>query len=221
MAAFVYRSSHFFMPKFITFVYSIMALKKVFGLLFWVMMVTNTTSWAQAPSNDSLKVETSPKQNSVVKKDTTTTKKHSPKLATILSAVVPGSGQIYNKKYWKAPVVYAALGAAIYGVSFYTKEFNKFSTAYQERLATGTNTDAFYAQFQTPTLQNYRDSYRYNRDMCYIALGGAYILQVVDAAVDAHFFDFKITEDLSLNITPIITPLPQQASTGLLFNLKF
>ena len=57
--------------------------------------------------------------------------------------------------------------------------------------------------------------------MCYIALGGAYILQVVDAAVDAHFFDFKITEDLSLNITPIITPLPQQASTGLLFNLKF
>jgi heme oxygenase len=81
--------------------------------------------------------------------------------------------------------------------------------------------DGFYNQFQTPTLQNFRDSYRYNRDLSYIGIGAVYILQLVDAAVDAHFFDFKITDDLSLNIQPTYQFVGSIPSSQLLFTFKF
>lgn len=155
------------------------------------------------------------------KNDTSAMVKHSPRRATLLSAFLPGTGQIYNKKYWKVPLVYVAAGAAVYGVVFYSTEYSNFRDAYRVRLATGTNEDPYYAQFQNATLQSYRDYYRYYRDMSYIALGAVYVLQVVDAAVDAHFYDFKITEDLSLNWQPVVDlsgPLP---SSRLLFTLKF
>jgi hypothetical protein len=119
------------------------------------------------------------------------------------------------------PVIYVAGGAAIYGILFYNKEYNNFREAYKTRLATGTNDDPYYSQFQTPTLQSYRDYYRYNRDLCYIAAGAVYVLQIVDAAVDAHFFDFRITEDLSMNWQPVINLNAPVANTQLLFTFKF
>lgn len=168
------------------------------------------------PQNDSSVLIT----NAPVKKDTAF-HKHSPKKATLLSTFLPGAGQFYNKKYWKMPVIYVAGGAAIYGIVFYSKEYNNFRQAYKDRLATGFNDDPYYNQFQTPTLQSYRDYYRYYRDLSYIALGAVYVLQIVDAAVDAHFFDFKITDDLSLNVQPLMNFHSPVANTQLLFTLKF
>lgn len=159
--------------------------------------------------------------NKVAKKDTSTFVKHSPKKATLLSVFLPGAGQAYNQKYWKMPIVYVAGGAAVYGIIFYSKEYNVFKAAYAERLNTNANADAFYNQFQTPTLKSYRDYYRYYRDLSYIALGAVYILQIVDATVDAHFFDFKITDDLSLNVQPTYNLVGNSPSTQLLFTFKF
>ncbi len=187
---------------------------------------------AQGPINDSLSLsiptntsaEDKPERISKSKEastDTSQVQRHSPKRATLLSAVLPGAGQVYNKKYWKVPIIYAAAGGTLYGVLFNTKYYNAFRDAYKERLSTGTNVDPQYARLQDQTLQSARDYYRYYRDLSYIGLGAVYILQLVDASVDAHFFDFKITEDLSLNVSPIVQPLPQTASTQLLFTLKF
>lgn len=186
---------------------------------------------AQGPINDSLNISrpsftndepatTTPAVKRSTTKDTSFTK-HSPARATLLSAVLPGAGQLYNRKYWKIPLIYAAGGAAVYGIVFYTREYNNFRNAYKERLANGFNVDPYYNQFQEPTLQSNRDYYRYYRDLSYIALGAVYILQVVDATVDAHFFDFQITEDLSLHVQPVIPITAPTSGSQVLFTLKF
>ncbi|MFN7312796.1 MAG: DUF5683 domain-containing protein [Bacteroidota bacterium] len=150
-----------------------------------------------------------------------TIQRHSPRKATLLSMALPGAGQIYNRKYWKAPLVYVAGGAAIYSILFYNKEYNGFKEAYAFRVTNGFNEEEFYNQFQTPTLKSYRDYYRYYRDLSYIALGAVYILQVVDAAVDAHFYDFKITEDLTLNVMPTVGFTQGRPNHQLSFALRF
>lgn len=155
------------------------------------------------------------------KKDTSSFVKHSPRKATLLSAFLPGAGQFYNKKYWKIPVVYAAGAAALYGIVFYGKEYNNFRDAYKIRLATGVNDDPYYNRFQTATLKSNRDYYRYYRDLSYIALGAVYVLQIVDAVVDAHFYDFKITEDLSMHVEPVLNFTGPMVNTQLLFTFKF
>ena len=205
--------------------------KYILGVIMVLTLCVSTKALAQGPINDSL--TSTPfgysndtaykniKSNKASKKDTSTFVKHSPKKATLLSVFLPGAGQAYNKKYWKIPIVYAAGGALVYSVIFYTKQYNNFKAAYSERITTGYNVDGFYNQFQTPTLQNFRDSYRYNRDLSYIGIGAVYILQLVDAAVDAHFFDFKITDDLSLNIQPTYQFVGSIPSSQLLFTFKF
>lgn len=188
---------------------------------------------AQGPANDSLlfsnpgiQSEPNSSQPAVraskpLPKDTGSAPKHSPRKATLLSVFLPGAGQFYNKKYWKIPIVYAAAGASVLSVISNHKSYINYKRAYSERLSSGSNTDAYYAQFQTTTLQSYRDYYRKNLELSYIACGAVYILQIVDAAVDAHFFDFKITEDLSLSITPYAQPWAFQPVQGFLFSLKF
>jgi hypothetical protein len=196
-----------------------------------LLLFVNTTALAQGPINDSLTSNTagfsndtsykSIKRNTSAKNDTSTFAKHSPKKATLLSVFLPGAGQAYNKKYWKMPIVYAAGGTSVYGIIFYTKQYNNFKSAYSERLATGNNVASYYNQFQTPTLKSFRDYYRYYRDLSYIGLGAVYILQIIDATVDAHFFDFKITDDLSLNVQPTYQFVGSIPSSQLLFTFKF
>lgn len=207
---------------------------KIFSIVAFIfMMVWANLSLAQGPINDTISTTfprdttndnaefRSKKSTQATATDTSLKQRHSPRKATLLSMALPGAGQVYNKKYWKVPVVYAAAGGALYGVIFNTKYYNDFKDAYKERLATGSNTDPQYSRLQTETLQSARDYYRYYRDLSYIGLGAVYILQIIDASVDAHFFDFKITEDLSLHVTPTVVPLPQTASTQLLFTVKF
>lgn len=208
-----------------------MNIKYISGIITALLLQVCVAVHAQGPINDSLSTTPasigndttyrSVKSNNTSKKDTSTFVKHSPKKATWLSVCLPGAGQAYNKKYWKMPIVYAAGGTAVYGIVFYTKQYNNFKSAYVERLATGTNADGTYNQFQTPTLKEYRDYYRYYRDLSYIGLGAVYILQIVDAAVDAHFFDFKITDDLSLNVQPTYQFVGTKPSSQLLFTFKF
>ena len=115
---------------------------------------------------------------------------HSPHKATLYSLCLPGLGQAYNKKYWKIPVVYAGLGAAAYLFDQNRKELNSTNSFFKTLYATGTE--------PTPQQIADRDDLRVNRDIAGITFVVLYVLQVIDATVDAHFYQFDINESLSI-----------------------
>ncbi len=138
-------------------------------------------------------------------------KGHSPERAAMLSAVVPGMGQFYNKKYWKIPIIYVAygfLGYYIWQNNFY---YNQFRSAYFDFQQTGTvKYNEFDLKGMTPNLNEEEqllkgiDTYQRWRDMNVIGATLLYFLNVIDATVDAHFFDYDVSNDLTLHIKPII-----------------
>jgi len=141
--------------------------------------------------------------------------RHSPTKATILSAIVPGAGQIYNRKYWKAPIVWAGLGVSIYFIQENNSEYRRYKDAYIALTDNDPNTvDEFNGQFGSEQLLNVTNTYRKWRDLSYICLGAVYILNIVDASVDAHFVRFDVSPDLSLGVGPSL-PVAAQGGIGL------
>ena len=128
------------------------------------------------------------------------TKKHSPHKASLYSAIIPGAGQVYNKKYWKVPIVYAALGSTSYFTYENGKKYKQYRDAFLLRQEGETDEyDGFYNDNQLITLMQY---YERNKELSIIMTAAFYILNIIDASVDAHLFDFDVSEDLSLNTTP-------------------
>jgi Family of unknown function (DUF5683) len=168
--------------------------------------------------NDSLKIS---KQE--VYSNSPKPKKHSPKKATILSLIIPGAGQVYNKNnwWWKVPIIYGAECGLIYGGIFSLNEFNGFRNAYIQRQALGYNTDNYYNRFQSETLLSIRDSYRQDRDMYFVYAVVVYALQVLDATVEAHFVDFNMNENVSLKIQPQFLLIGSNYTSGLQVTFKF
>jgi len=138
--------------------------------------------------------------------------RHSPQRATLYSAVLPGAGQIYNRKYWKAPIVWGGLGACFYFVQRNGKEYRRYKDAYLA-LTDGdpSTTDEFDGRISAAQLLDVTDTYRKWRDMSYIATGLVYILNIVDASVDANFVRFDVGRDLSLGVGPSLELTAQQA----------
>ncbi len=137
-------------------------------------------------------------------KNSDTTNLHSPKKAAKLSAVCPGLGQFYNKKYWKIPVIYTGAGVLTYFAINNNKSYNKYKTAYALRTdgdSTTIDDSPYYSDIGLLTL---RDYYRKNLEVTVILSAALYILNIVDAAVDAHLYDFDVSDDLSMKIEPII-----------------
>ncbi len=134
------------------------------------------------------------------------------KKATTLAMVCPGAGQIYNGSYWKLPFVVGGFASVIYTIDWNNRGYTRFKTAYALKSAYDTDPDSypngspdeFNGKYQASLLQSYRDSYRRNRDLCIIFAVGVYILQIVDAHVDAHLKDFDVSNDLTMDISPLI-----------------
>lgn len=151
--------------------------------------------------------------------DTTTIQEeHSVTKATVFSAVLPGLGQAYNKKYWKIPIIYAAFGTLIYIAYNQNKDFKLYKNAYKNRL------DGVYGKFANQSdswLEKNMEITRRNRDLMFILTGVVYLLNIVDATVDAYLFDFNVSDDLSLNIRPDIQPMVYNNYTALGLNLTF
>ncbi len=120
---------------------------------------------------------------------------NAPAKAAFYSAVLPGAGQIYNKQYWKVPLVYAALGTAGYFYFMNQKEYEKYRQAYQNRLLG--RPDAF-PYLDTDVLVKAQSYYRRNRDISLMAFVGIYILQIVEANVAAHLRLWNINKNLSI-----------------------
>lgn len=154
-------------------------------------------------------------------------KEHSPKKATIYSMILPGLGQAYNKKYWKIPVVYAGFGAIGYFVSNNTKYYRLTRDAYifaSTDDGTGTAPNEYALKYSKEQLNSMQEYYHRNVEISYLALGAWYIINVLDADVDAHFFDYDVSEDLSLNLSADIQPAISPgslSSSGLSLKLKF
>ena len=126
--------------------------------------------------------------------DTQVKRSHSPKKATIMAIALPGSGQIYNQKYWKVPFVYAGLGASVWAIGHFRGEMRVLNDSISGIFGAG----------KTPSAQLIadRDQQRSRRDIAILCLAGVYIFQVIDATVDAHFFKFNINENIGLRISP-------------------
>lgn len=136
------------------------------------------------------------------------------------SAILPGSGQIYNEKYWKAPLVYVAMGTALYLANWNQKEYLHYRNAYEYRTDGDATTiddyDGIYTENNLITIKNYHQK---NRDLAYIITAGIYLLNIVDASVDAHLFNFNVNDDLSFKLEPKILRLQNQNQYGLALTL--
>ncbi|OUS12922.1 hypothetical protein A9Q93_09980 [Nonlabens dokdonensis] len=125
-----------------------------------------------------------------------------PSKAAFYSAVVPGLGQAYNKKYWKIPLALAAVGIPVYVYTVNDKEYNRFRDAFRIRLAGGTN-DEFSNEDGTPIITTaaleraQRNSQR-NKELSILFTAGLYVLQIIDANVDGHLSQFNVDRNLSV-----------------------
>jgi hypothetical protein len=151
-----------------------------------------------------------------------TVKLHSPSKAVLYSAALPGLGQAYNKKYWKIPIIYAGIGALIYSIDFNQKNYSTFKNAYVNRTDGDSTTTDAYPRYTDDNLRTLFQYYRRNRDLSYILISTLYVLNILDAYVDAELFYFDVSDNLSLRSTPFIMhSLNGDKIGGLSFTLAF
>ena len=129
----------------------------------------------------------------------------SPRKAAILSATLPGLGQVYNKKYWKIPIIYAGLLTSAYYINDNNVQYKLYKDAYLKRLDNNPDNDDFVGEYSSGDLLILKDFYRRNREVSILCFVGTYIINVLDASVDAHLFNYDISEDISLHMTPAST----------------
>ncbi len=128
------------------------------------------------------------------------------KKATTLATVCPGAGQVYNKTYWKVPIVIGGGAALIYCIDFNNRGYQRFLRAYNAVTDDDENTiDEFRGAYSADYLKNVKNSYRRNRDLCIIMTGLFYIIQIIDAHATAHMKTYDISDDLTkLRLEPYI-----------------
>lgn len=144
----------------------------------------------------------------------------SPARAAFYSAVLPGLGQAYNKKYWKIPVIYAALGTGMYFYLDNNKEYNRYRDAYKRRLA-GFEDDEFFGSITDDGLRNAQETLRRNKEISLLVTFGLYALNIIDANVDAHLLQYNIDDNLSLQPHYKINEFDNNGDLGLTLNFKF
>ena len=158
-----------------------------------------------------------------------------PTKAAWYAAVCPGLGQIYNRQYWKLPVVYGGFVGLGYAVVRLNSRYVSYHKAYvditdsdshtnaYERVLDGVTLDDSNREYYTRVFKSYQDSYRRYRDLCIAGVGVWYMLTILDAYVDAQMRDYDITPDLSFKVRPAALPLsgPRTADTALGLTCKF
>jgi len=167
-------------------------------------------------------------------KKTKVKKPHSPVKATIMSACLPGLGQIYNRKWWKVPIVYAGLGGLGYLSYRNYSEYRSYLHAYEyktgdlpEGVTLNEHETELAERYAAGQLQTYKESYRRDFEFYTILTAVWYGLNIVDACVDGHLYTYDISDDLSLSVDPYLHPvqtpvmMPQYAQVGLSFQLNF
>ncbi|WP_253255990.1 DUF5683 domain-containing protein [Formosa algae] len=143
-----------------------------------------------------------------------------PARAAFYSAILPGLGQAYNRKYWKIPIVYAAIGTGIYFYIDNNNAYNDYRDAYKRRLA-GFTDDEYYGRISDDGLINAQEQLRENKELSLLITIGLYVLNIVDANVDAHLLQFNIDDNLSLSPHFNYNEVERSTNLGFSFNFKF
>jgi len=170
--------------------------------------------------------------------------KAEPMRATMLAVALPGLGQIYNRKFWKVPFVYAGFGGAVFAITYNSTNYSKFMKAYQDFTDDIPQTDSYIeliknadpatydpvlhpdtydpsaASWYSERMLRQVDLFKKYRDLSYIAFAAWYLLTVLDANVDASLFNYDISNNLNLQIEPVQVPQGGFASLGLNVSLK-
>jgi hypothetical protein len=199
-------------------------------LILLIVLSVNATGFSQKPKTIiSEKTDSIPLPEKKVYKNRydSASKAHSPKVAAIRSALLPGLGQIYNKKYWKLPIVYAALGTTA-GIFFYNLDFyndTRFAYRVKYNMRVNKTDSALYDQIRDilkpideESLRSYRNQFRRDVDYSAIFFLVFWGLNVVDATVDAHLKSFDVSPDLSLHLKAGYSGMAQ--TTGISLVLK-
>ncbi|UJH67886.1 DUF5683 domain-containing protein [Allomuricauda sp. SCSIO 65647] len=155
-----------------------------------------------------------------------------PSKAAFYSAILPGLGQIYNKRYWKAPIVWGALGTGIYVYSINNTEYNRYRTAFKQRRA-GLIDEFFDLGEPDPgkttpdvtdeALENAQERFQRDRDLALLITIALYALNIIDANVDAHLKQYNVDENLGFDIKPYLNmnPVTSSPNYGLAMTIKF
>jgi hypothetical protein len=173
-----------------------------------------------------LKSQSSDTGSTEIRKDTNKVvvviKKHPPKKALLMSAVLPGLGQAYNKKYWKIPIIYAGAAAVTYFAIKNLDSLNIYSSAYKKSV-TGKSAliDKFHSQYDSTQLLTLRTDYKRYTDLTFIIAGAIYALNIIDATVDAYMFTYDLSDDLSMHVLPTFYTSRNYSYTGLSFSFTF
>ena len=156
-----------------------------------------------------------------------------PSKAAFYSAILPGLGQIYNKRYWKLPIVYGAIGTGVYAYVYNDDLYDRFRAAFKRRRA-GFTDDEFYdlngsgivagsPDLSDEALQDAQERYQRDRDLALLITIGLYAFNIIDANVDAHLQQFNVDDDLSLDIKPYLEyhPITSDPNYGIALIIKF
>ncbi len=164
-----------------------------------LLLLSMTASEVAFSQTDTSKVE-------IVKTDSVKIKKpHSPLKATIMSVALPGLGQVYNGKWWKVPIIYGAFGGLIYSSVWNHQKHSLYKKAYLIRIDDDPDTvDEFEDRYTEGNLRELTNFYQRNRDLSLIFTGVIYVLNIIDATVDAHLKDFNVSDDLTLKVRPTL-----------------
>ena len=192
----------------------------VFSILFFITICFSSTSiYAQSTIDSKVEV-----QGVTVVTNDTMAKYHSPKKAGYMSTFLPGLGQVYNKKYWKLPIIYGGFTVLAYYIVYNNANYIKYRDAYIARIDEDPTNDDVFPQYTTDNLRVIKNIYWKNRDLSVILTVTLYVLNIFDAIADAHLYSYDVSDDLSFRIDPITEPayyVGQVNVNGIGFSLNF
>ncbi len=207
-------------------------------LLTFIFICACSAQEKDAPASVKESLQTDLKQEGFVVQDSIFKKRKAinplaPSKAAFYSAVLPGLGQVYNKRYWKVPIVYAVLGLGVYSYTYNGDLYDRFRTAFKRR-QTGFIDDEFYdingdneigaaPDLDMDDLEKQQERFQKDRDLALVISIAMYALNIIDANVDAHLRQFNVDENLSMDIQPYfnLDPITNNPNYGLAFLIKF
>jgi len=188
------------------------------------LLITACSIQSAAQSTDTAIVNANKKTEKKVDtyQDTALSKKinwqPNPKKAGLYAALLPGMGQIYNRQYWKLPLVYGGLAMAGYMVAYNSKEYNTYRKAYIGRINNPNPTDEFVTVYNQEQLKFIQDEKNRSLNMSVLFASVGYLVQILDAITAAHLRNFDISRDISMQMRPVVTPLG--GGIGLVMNFE-
>lgn len=187
-------------------------MNKITFIGLFLFVLGNTTVFSQVKTETALVAKDTVKKSIDIDPLT-------PAKAAFYSAILPGLGQAYNKKYWKIPLVYGAIGTSLYFYSDSNKKYNQYRDAYKRRLEG--YTDDQFSYLDKSRLIAGQKFYQRNRDLSALFIAAFYVLNIIDANVDAALIQFNVNDGLSVRPNINVNGVTLEPNMGLTVNYHF